>query len=143
MQDRNSQQTFSKEEQNRQLNRLKASYLPNYKANYYQDKSDIGISSDEHERIMQQKYADAYNNVTKNYPLFNTYSPSQQDALLDMNYNLGTPKFNKYTLMKEAIHSGNWQEAAKQSYRSGVSKFRNDWTAKSFDPDRDKDNGRF
>ncbi|MBE6452923.1 MAG: hypothetical protein E7012_05505 [Alphaproteobacteria bacterium] len=67
----------------------------------------------------------------------------QAQSSLDMNYNLGTPKFNKYTLMKEAIHSGNWQEAAKQSHRSGVSKIRNDWTAKSFDPDRDKDIGWF
>lgn len=134
LQNRHTGIDLSKEEQHKQLNLLKSSYRPNHRASYYENKSDIGISDTEHERIIKEKYADAFKNVKNEYPKFNSYNPSQQDALLDMNYNLGSTEFNKYKLMKKAIIDDNWEEAAKQSYRYGVSDYRNNWTAQSLNP---------
>ena len=138
LQNRHTGVDFSKTEQQAQLNQLYANYRPNHKASFYRDKTDIGISPSEHEKILRQKYEDAYQNIKNNYQNFDNFTPEQQDALLDMNYNLGTPKFNQYKLMRNAVNTGKWNEAAKQSYRPGISQVRNDWTASSLDPEWEK-----
>ncbi len=138
LQNRATGQNFSREEQQRELQKLRDSHINNARARYYEDKSNIGISDAENERQMRNKYADAYKNLNKKFPKFSSFTPERQDALLDMNYALGSGKFNKFVLMKEAIDKNKWDEAAFQSHRAGIDERRNDWTAKQLDPEWEK-----
>ena len=135
LQNRQTGEPFTADQQKNELAKLRASYRPNYRASYYADKSNIGISEAEHERQLQLKYGDAYENVKKKYPNFDNFTSGQQDALLDMNYNMGTPAFNEYVIMKGAANAGKWDEAAKESNRPGIGQIRNDWTAQNLDPE--------
>ncbi len=114
--------------------RLKRSHHPDYLASYYEDKSNIRIAPEENDRIMREKYKDAYNVVIKQYPNFREYTEGQQKALMDMSYALGQSKFSKYKNMRAAIHNNNWEQAAKESWRNGSGIERNIDTMKNFYP---------
>jgi GH24 family phage-related lysozyme (muramidase) len=54
-------------------------------------------------------------------------------ALLDMAYNLGTPKLlRQYPLLLAAVEGQHWLVASQQCHRTGPSPVRNRWTAQQF-----------
>ncbi len=57
--------------------------------------------------------------------------PDRQNALMDMNYNLGLPKFKKYKKCMNGINSNNADIIEQECRRGGVSQDRNDWTINS------------
>ena len=54
-------------------------------------------------------------------------------ALLDMTFNLGSGGLaEKFPHMKLAVDARNWDVAAKECFRNGISQVRNDWTRDLF-----------
>lgn len=127
----NTGKPLTDSERSTELTNLYNQHLPNAKASYYQDKTNIGITPEENERIMQQKFQDAYHTIKDMYPQYDTFSDNQKKALYDMHYNLGTPKFKKYIKMQDAINNQDWDKAAQESIRKGVNAYRNNWTAQN------------
>ena len=128
---RSTGQNFTEEEQRDELKKLRESYQHNHLASYYKDKSNIGISPQEHEKHLQKKFKEVYS-LIKSFPNFSTFNDEQIDGLFDMGYNLGS--FKKFPKMKAAIERGDWKEAAKESHRRGISEERNCFTANNFYP---------
>ncbi len=70
-------------------------------------------------------------NVTElenNFPNFSSLPPEAKQAVLDMQYNMGSGKFNedKWPSFYEAIQDGDWDTAALESHRKDVQPDRND-----------------
>ena len=64
--------------------------------------------------------------LLKLFPSFGNFPLSAQIALWDMIYNLGPPNLrSEFPLMRDAILEGDWEEAARQSHRLGISDQRN------------------
>ena len=66
------------------------------------------------------------------YPNYDTYPQTVQEALLDMIYNLGAGGLAKFGRLKAAVQAGRWQVAAQDCHRMGIQQARNDWTAAQF-----------
>ncbi|PWU05688.1 MAG: hypothetical protein C5B51_13960 [Terriglobia bacterium] len=68
---------------------------------------------------------------------WNSYPNPVQAALFDMAFNLGIGGLKKFVKLLEAVDSGDWETAAQECHRRGVSEQRNDavaalfWRAKS------------
>jgi GH24 family phage-related lysozyme (muramidase) len=67
-----------------------------------------------------------------NFPQWNSYPEPVQEALFDMGYNLGIVGLNKFHMMLAAVNAGDWQTAAQQCHRIGISDTRNQATAALF-----------
>ena len=50
--------------------------------------------------------------------IFQSLSPTQQNILTDMSYNLGSSRLNKFKKLKQALVNKNYQEAAKEMKNS-------------------------
>ena len=61
---------------------------------------------------------------------FNQLPPSAQAATLDMHYNLGNKRFNKFIKFMEALKKNDYYMAARESHRKKISEGRNIRTAK-------------
>jgi GH24 family phage-related lysozyme (muramidase) len=66
------------------------------------------------------------------YPEYENYPPSVQQALLDMIYNLGAGGLAKFGHLRAAVRAGQWQAAAHACHRMGIQQARNDWAAAQF-----------
>ncbi len=66
------------------------------------------------------------------YPDYDTYPQTVQEALLDMIYNLGAGGLAKFLRLKAAVKAQQWQVAAQDCHRMGIQQARNDWTAAQF-----------
>ena len=120
-------QPLSKEELDEEIKKLQSSEHGKLHT-YYEDKSNIRIAPQENDRIMKEKYVDGYNYVNGKYPDFPVYIEDRQKALMDMVYGLGTPRFSKYTDMRDAILQNDWKRAANEAWRCGVGLDRNKQT---------------
>jgi GH24 family phage-related lysozyme (muramidase) len=60
------------------------------------------------------------------------YPPPVQAALVDMAYNLGLGGLKKYPKMLAAVDAGDWEMAARECHRAGISEARNQETANLF-----------
>ncbi|MBO4294179.1 MAG: hypothetical protein J5896_01890 [Alphaproteobacteria bacterium] len=124
-----TKEPLSSNELSQEISNLKSAYKNNGKHTIYEDKSNIRIAPEENERIMKNKYEDAYHYVISQYPDFQKYDQEQQRALMDMAYALGIPRFSKYQKMREAILNNDWEKAAEESWRYGSDVDRNIKTA--------------
>lgn len=134
-----TKQPFNSEELSQEMSKLKKAHIPNKPHTFYEDKSNIRIAPEENDRIMKEKYKDAYAYVTSQYPDFKNYNKGQQKALMDMGYALGIPRFSKYKKMREAILNDDWEKAAEESWRYGSGIDRNVKAAVGLYPLIDKD----
>jgi lysozyme len=62
--------------------------------------------------VLDLLYNDAYKNVTRRFPNFNTLNPDAQYVLVDMMYNLGTKKFDTFKKMQAAVKANDFKTAA-------------------------------
>jgi GH24 family phage-related lysozyme (muramidase) len=58
-------------------------------------------------------------------PKWSSYPEPAQEALFDMAFNLGLGGLKEFPRMLEAIDAGDWNTAAAQSHRQGISESRN------------------
>lgn len=63
---------------------------------------------------------------------FDSFPLPAQVALLDMAYNLGIGGLKEYVHMLAACAGGDWNKAAAECHRNGISQERNDWCAAKF-----------
>ena len=60
------------------------------------------------------------------------YPAPAKRALLDMAYNLGIAGLMAFVRLKAAVEARNWDAAARECARNGISQTRNDWTRDLF-----------
>ncbi|MBQ8869823.1 MAG: hypothetical protein IJ019_00420 [Alphaproteobacteria bacterium] len=125
---------LSDEELQSEMEKLKESYLHNGKPSFYENKSNIRIAQEENDRIMKMLYTQGYNHMLSKYPDYHSYTQGRQKYLMDMIYNLGQPKFDKYVNMRDAILQNNWKQAANEAWRCGVDFGRNKRTLDNMYP---------
>ncbi len=65
-------------------------------------------------------------------PGWSSYPEPVQEALFDMAYNLGIGGLLKFSKMLAAVNAGDWNTAAAQCHRRGISEDRNRETAQLF-----------
>lgn len=66
------------------------------------------------------------------FAAFDDYPGTARAALVDMAYNLGVAGLGKYTRLRDACASGNWNVAAMECRRTTSRQERNQWTVEQF-----------
>ena len=70
--------------------------------------------------------------LVKRFNGYAGYPAPAKRALLDMIYNLGPGGLGAFVRLRTAIEAGNWDAAASECQRNGISQARNDWTRDLF-----------
>lgn len=85
------------------------------------------LPDEEIDRLFREHIDNDLSELRRNFPEFDNLPPSAQEALLDMQYNLGGEKFSptKWPKLYDAVKRRNWEEAAEQVHRVGPSEARN------------------
>lgn len=82
------------------------------------------LASDDVQRFTSQ--------LAANLPNWNNYPAPAQAALFDMAYNLGIGGLKKFHNLLAAVDAANWETAAQECHRMGISDARNQETAALF-----------
>lgn len=96
-------------------------------AEYYEDFTELYLSQDAIDRLVTDHMRGDFPALLRLYPEFGNLPLSAQIALWDMIYNLGPAGLAGFQLLRQAIHDGDWEEAARQSHRLRISDDRNDF----------------
>jgi len=98
--------------------------------NYTNIQMPIGQMYDKFDSQLNQ----SVNELEKKFPEFDTLPVPAQQALIDMQFNMGTPTFSESTWPKlfDAVSEQDWTTAAKESNRKDVQPSRNNWTRQQF-----------
>jgi GH24 family phage-related lysozyme (muramidase) len=70
--------------------------------------------------------------LMKTFPQWSSYPEPAQEALFDMAFNLGIAGLHKFPKLLAAVDSRNWEIAAAECQRQGISEARNQQTAALF-----------
>ncbi|HEY7392294.1 MAG TPA: hypothetical protein VH640_27495, partial [Bryobacteraceae bacterium] len=70
--------------------------------------------------------------LTKTFPQWSTFPEPAQEALFDMAFNLGIAGLHKFPKLLAGVNSQNWEIAAAECQRQGISEARNQETASLF-----------
>ncbi len=100
----------------------------NFAARYFKPLTDLRISDEEADRLYNLDYSTAINDAREKFPALDEMPPMLKDTVVDMVYNLGSTRFDKYRNFTRAINDGRYADAAAESFRHGVQQERNDWT---------------
>ena len=128
---RHTGEELTNEQKQNEIANLRSKYIPNYKAEYYKDKSVLGINSDEHDKYLLDKYKNIEREI-KTLKNNENFTEEQMNALYDIGFNVGS--LNRFPKMKKAINENNWYRAAKESHRKNISSERNCITANNLYP---------
>lgn len=79
---------------------------------------DVGLSKAEAEVLLANDIKGAIKDIKSVFPKFNTFSVNRQNALTDMMFNLGKPKFSGFENMITAIKAGDWKGAKAEAIDS-------------------------
>jgi GH24 family phage-related lysozyme (muramidase) len=94
-------------------------------AGYYEPFTRLYLSQSDIDGLALKHLRADFRALLRQYPDFGNFPLPAQIALLDMLYNLGPPVMSSYSNMRRAIHAADWEAAARQSARSGISDERN------------------
>lgn len=97
-------------------------------ANFYTNHCELYLSHNASQKILLLKIQSFKEELKRIYgePLFNSLPTNAKLALLDMIYTLGQTQLqNHWPLFNDAVRKRDWQAAAQQSNRKGVSVSRN------------------
>ena len=117
-------------ERNRQRSQERKPF--NYRASYYRQFTSLVISDDTSQKLVEDHVDDDLGHLRNIFPNFDSFPEPAQRALLDMIYNLGPTRLRRYPSMIAAINRGDWERAAEESNRRGISDARNQQTADRF-----------
>ena len=98
----------------------------------YRSLSELNLPEDAIDQLWSDDISTFTTSLRKNIPNFDTYPDPAQDALFDMAYNLGIGGLLRYHNLLAACRAGDWDRAATESVRHGISDERNKATAALF-----------
>ena len=98
----------------------------------YRSLSELNLPEDAIDQLWSDDISTFTTSLRKNIPNFDTYPDPAQDALFDMAYNLGIGGLLRYHNLLAACRAGDWDRAATESVRPGISDERNKATAALF-----------
>lgn len=86
------------------------------------------------ENKFNQQLEQSYHELERKIPDFQTLPIPAQQALLDMQFNMGNYKFSetKWPKLFSAIRNKDWEMAANDSHRRDIQKSRQNWTRNKF-----------
>jgi hypothetical protein len=95
-------------------------------ASYYEQFTSLYLPQVDIDQLVTTHLRGDFKALLKLFPGFGNYPLSAQIALWDMIYNLGPPKLrSEFPRMRQAILDGDWEAAARESERGGISDERN------------------
>ena len=75
---------------------------------------DVGISEDEAKYLLQNDIKTARDELLKRYPAFNTMTQVRQDVLINMVFNIGIARFQKFKNMIKALIEQDYVRASEE-----------------------------
>src|SRR5579864_3213408 len=90
-------------------------------AKSYRSYSDLSLPDAAIDRLWNDDISAFTAGLRKNLPNFDSYPDPVQDALFDMAFNLGIGGLLKFHNLLSACDSGDWNRAAQESHRQGIS----------------------
>lgn len=106
----------------RTINALASGYV----ASWYEDSTELYLEDEFITSHLQSLVAVNFTELTRIFPDYGEYPSAARLALQDMIYNLGMTNFNKFTKLKAAVVSRDWETAAAESHRTIRDESRND-----------------
>lgn len=101
-------------------------------ASHYRACSDLNLPESAIDELLDNDIGNCTAELRKRLPRFDSYPDPAQDALFDMAYNLGIGGLLKFHNLLAASDAGDWEGAALESARNGISAERNQGTAELF-----------
>lgn len=99
-----------------------------YPASHFEQYSTLHLEQADIDALTKKHLNDFDADLHRIYPDFDTYPAAVKKALYDMIYNLGAGGVeNKFPSFTKAIKARDWQKAADESHRTGISDTRNDY----------------
>lgn len=92
--------------------------LGNPTIGYGRELARRGINETEARILLDRDIAEHWAELAHAFPVVHTLLPARQAALLDMAYNLGVPGLARFRRMWDAIHAGDWPQAAREALDS-------------------------
>ena len=115
---------------------LHSQMMTDIKAGTFSEKnySQYHVPISEMESKFNQQLEQSYHELERKIPDFQTLPIPAQQALLDMQFNIGTPKFSQTEWPKlfAAVVNKDWATAAQESHRKDIQQSRQDWTYNKF-----------
>jgi GH24 family phage-related lysozyme (muramidase) len=102
------------------------------RASEYRSCSDLNLPDTAIDQLWDDDILAFTKAIRKNLANFDIYPDPAQEALFDMAYNLGVGGLLKYHNLLAACDAKDWDCAAKESHRLGISEERNRATAELF-----------
>ena len=94
-------------------------------ASAYRDLSKIDLPASSIQQLLTNSLESAEADLRRTFAEYDRFPLEAQEALIDMVFNLGLPRFGKYSRLISAAREGNWDVAAAQSHREGPDDRRN------------------
>ena len=80
--------------------------------------TDTGISLDEAMQLLENDVARVIKELENGFPWFPGLDPVRKEALVDMCFNLGFPRFFKFKMMIDALRQGDFESASREMLES-------------------------
>ena len=96
--------------------------------------SQYQVGASEIENKFNHQLEQSYVELERKIEGFKTLPITVQQALLDMQFNMGNYKFSeqKWHELFSAVRNQDWKKAANESHRLGIQQSRQDWTRDKF-----------
>lgn len=105
-----------------------------YGAEYYAPCTRCWLNLPEIERIFNQDLQEHARSIRALvFSDFDSLPQAAQEAIFDMEFNMGPTSLNKFTHFKEAVNARDWDGAAKTCHRITPDESRNTWTRRAFE----------
>jgi GH24 family phage-related lysozyme (muramidase) len=101
-------------------------------ASSYSSLTQCRLSNDRVNQLADSDITHFETQLASILPGWNSFPEPAQEALFDMGFNLGIRGLEKFVKMLAAVNAGDWETAAEECTRSGISGARNQATAALF-----------
>lgn len=105
----------------------------NIKPSHYREKTSLFLPRDEMDRLLENHVDYFLEKLKRKYPKFDGFPDDAKLGLLDMVFNLGESRYDKFVEFNKAVLKEDWDTAAKESHRKGPSQDRNDAVKQLFE----------
>jgi GH24 family phage-related lysozyme (muramidase) len=99
---------------------------------YYEQFTKFDLPAGERVAILRGQIQEADQDLARSFAGYGGYPINPRRALIDMLFNLGLRTLSTFERLHHACEAGDWNTAAVESRRFGISDERNEWTRKLF-----------
>jgi len=100
---------------------------------YYEKFTKLDLPADERIAILRSQIQQCDQGLARSFAGYDGYPINPRRALIDMCFNLGlTTLLAQFKRLRHACEAGDWNTAAVESWRLGISGERNEWTKQLF-----------